>query len=165
MTITSTRINTKLAIGIAAVVAGSFSASAVLNYDLRATALNGVPLAPEFAKGGNGLLLFPNDVVTFTVYAQVTGTSGDNLSEGYQSGWFNLLAGTTAGSAQGSFLPFNPGVTRTAVLPAFATGAFNAGTPTDTNADGFNDRLGGQRTLSSNSIPSPDLAVRILVDE
>ena len=90
MTTISKQFYPKLALGTFAVIAAASSATATLNYDLRATALNGVPLAPAFAKG-NGLALQQNDLITFTVYAQVTGTAGDNQFEGFQSGWFNIL--------------------------------------------------------------------------
>ena len=45
---------------------------ATLTYDLRVTALNGVPVNPLSAKNLDNLNL--NDNVTLTIYAQVTGT-------------------------------------------------------------------------------------------
>src|SRR5436190_17127628 len=115
----------KLAVAVAALVSVGSTTYAGLTYDLRATAKNGSALDASQAKSVQGLV--PGDTVTFTVYAQVTGIGAG--SEGYQTGFFSLLA-PTAGGVLGNW---DTGT----VLNAFATGAFNGGTPTDTNADGL----------------------------
>ena len=140
-----------LALGVAAVVTVVSSAMATLNYDLRATGLNGVPLPAHCAQGGFPLAV--GDTVTLTVYAQITGTAGDSALEGVQFCYFSLISSTTPGQMQGFF-------TTGTVLPAFATGLFNGGTPTDTNADGINDRLGGQRNTSAQAAAPFDISVR-----
>ena len=138
------RLLAKIAFGITAVVAAVSSASATLNYDLRVTALNGAAVPPESAKGC-GLYFGLGNVLTFTVYAQVTGAPGNTGSEGFQSGYFSLISSIQSGATKGSF-------SRGTVLPAFAMGAYNGGTPIDTNADGFFDRLGRGSTSASQNI-------------
>jgi hypothetical protein len=138
----------KLAIAGAALVSVGSTTNASLTYDLRATAKNGSPLDISQAKSVQGLV--PGDTVTFTIYAQVTGAAAG--AEGFQTGFFSLLA-PTAGGVLGNW---DTGI----VLPAFATGAFNGGTPTDTNADGLMDRLGGQRTTTAQSTAPFDIIVR-----
>ena len=144
-------IGSRIAAACTALVIAQSTGFAAVKYDIRATALGGVQLPASFGKGGFPLTV--GDTITFTVYAQVTGASGNLGSEGFQSGWYSLLSSTTAGGTLGTFL-------NGTVLPSFATGAFNGGTPSDTNGDGMNDRLGGQRTVSSNSVAPFDVTVR-----
>lgn len=151
MNILSLRSPAKLSLAIAALVGVNSSASASVMYDVRATAVNGVPLPAAFAKGGFPLAI--NDTVTFTVYADVTGAAGNGGAEGFQAGFFSLLSTTAAGGTSGAFVAGT-------VLPAFATGAFNGGTLTDTNSDGINDRIGGQRTIAAQSTAPFDITVR-----
>ncbi len=146
MTTTSKYHHPKLAIGIAAIVASASSALATLNYDLRATALNGVPL-PVAVAHGTGLVVSANDVISFTVYAQVTGTTTPS-GDGFQAGLYNLIASRNVGDNQGLFQ-------NAAILPAFATGAFNAGT---ISPDG--SRLGGPNTKSAQTVAPFDISVR-----
>lgn len=144
------RLPAKLSLGIAALVAAGSSTFASLNYDLRVTALNGAAVPPESAKGC-GLAVVSYDVLTFTVYAQVTGAAGNTGLEGFQKGYFSLISSVQPGAILGEF----SGGT---VLPPFAMGAFRGGTPTDTNADGFSDRLGvGSTSASSNSAFHSDI--------
>ena len=141
----------KLALGTAAIAASASSALATLNYDLRATALNGVALDASHAKGALDLPLLPGDVVTLTVYAQITGLTAGNF-EGMGTGFYTLNA-PTSGFNSGGF-------ENAAIVPAFATGAFNKGTLVDTNADGVFDQLGGKRTASAQGAAPFDITVR-----
>ena len=121
---------------------------ATLTYDLRVTALNGVPVNPLFAKSLSDLNL--NDNVTLTIYAQVTGTVGDPLFEGIQSAFFSLVS-DPASSTKGNFAPAT-------VDPAFPSGGSKQGTPRDTNLDGLFDRLGVGTTASAqNTAVSSDI--------
>src|SRR5476651_1991220 len=83
----------KLSLMMAAGSLLAATATATLTYDVRATLLNGVALS-----GGNSSKslsgLAANDVVTFELYAMVTGTAAG--VEGYQNG-YGKLASTGAG--------------------------------------------------------------------
>ena len=137
-----------LAAAAATLLVSETSSLATLTYDLRVTALNGVSVPPALAKN---ITVNLNDDVTFTIYAQVTGTAGDPLLEGVQSAFFSLVSDPTS-ATKGNFAPAT-------INPAFPSGGSKAGTPKDTNLDGFFDRLGVGTTASAqNTAASSDIA-------
>ena len=103
------------------------TASATLTFDLRATQLNGVPVAD----GKNVIITQANDVITFALFADVTGTNA-LATEGFQTmltgGVVSTANGGIRGTMEGPALSGNFGATGSA-----------AGTLQDLNADGFTD--------------------------
>ena len=114
---------TSIAIGAAA----SQQASAALMFDLRATALDGVPILA----GPGQKLVFPTvgQNVTVEVFSIVSGVAANAATEGFQSFLSGDILSDNNGAVKGDFQ--NP-----TLIPGFDSGAPSVGALADLDGDG-----------------------------
>ncbi|MEA2707966.1 MAG: hypothetical protein QOF78_567 [Phycisphaerales bacterium] len=105
---------------------GASQANASLIVDVRATAVNGVPLSAASAKE---VTASPGDVVTLALFAQVSGTNGTN-DDSVTSSHGNIVSG--AGPSTVRLLGSLSG----GVVPPFNGVSYQNGSNVDLDADG-----------------------------
>jgi len=126
------------ACGLAGVAASQADASLVI--DIRATAVNGVPVSGD----AKNVVAAPGQTVTFGVFAQVSGTNGVN-DEGFQgvSGVFR----TSTGGLLGDLVSHTAGDAAT----GFSALGSQQGSQVDVDTDGDLDIGIGPNTPTTNS--------------
>jgi hypothetical protein len=140
----------------AAVAAGALNnqASAALTYDLRAISATGNAVVADQKTVNNARV---GDVITFSLYAAVTGADGTVNTDGYFNSYFSILTsggtnivgnlgGTFAGNTATSGVTLDPVFNSTALAGAFGT---------DVNSDGKGTDVGSISTTASSAYIKP----------
>ena len=151
-----------LALAVTGVLIAQGSAAMVMN--LRATHVNALDLgggSGVFGGGVTNLAVNQGDVVTFSLFATVTGTQTANTAQGFQSGYGTVTI-AQAGGATGNWTSFtNPNGVGAAggtnLLGAFGgsgaqTGTIQAAIPAVTGKPGVGSLLNGATTNTDTNL-------------